>query len=63
MDISHFKYLIFKDNFYLKKFKKNKKLYFFSFEMEYLNYYLLKIKNFKEPTKYKKKGFFLDKVY
>jgi hypothetical protein len=63
MDTSHFKYLKFKEMFFLKKFRKNKRLLFYSFDLSYLKYTLLKIQKFKKPTKYKKKGLFLKKLY
>lgn len=59
MDTSHFKSLNFKNNFYLKKFKKNKLLFFYSFDLKHIKYNLLRIQFFKKPTKYKKKGLFL----
>ena len=63
MDTSHFKHLKFKDVFFLKKFKKNKLLFFYSFDLKFIKSNLLKIQSFKKPTKYKKKGLFLKKMY
>jgi ribosomal protein L6P/L9E len=63
MDTSHFKYLKFSDMFFLKKFKKNKRLIFYSFDLSSIKYNLLKIQKFKKPTKYKKKGLFLKNLY
>lgn len=63
MDISHFKFLRFKGVLFLKKLKKNKLLYFYSFDLSLLKYSLLNIQNLKKPTKYKKKGLFLKKIY
>lgn len=63
MDTSHFKYLNFKNNFFLKKLKKNKILFFYSFDIKYIKFDLLKIQFFKKPTKYKKKGLFLNQLF
>lgn len=59
MDTSHFKSFKFQNNFFLKKFKKNKNLSFFTFNIKHIKKTLLTIQKFKKPTKYKKKGFFL----
>jgi len=63
MDTSHFHFFLFLKNFFLKKLSKNKKLYFFSYNLGYLKYSLIKIQKMKKPSKYKKKGFFLNKVF
>jgi len=62
MDISHFKFLKFDNNFFLKKLKRKKTFFFYTFEDERMNSSLIKIKNFKYPTKYKKKGIFLKEI-
>ena len=63
MDTSHFKFFNFKNNFFLKKFKKNKILKFFTYDTKHIKKVLFKIQNFKKPTKYKKKGFFIKLSY
>lgn len=62
MDTSHFKSFIFNKNFFLKKTSKNKKLYFFTYNSQFIKYSLLTIQKLKKPTKYKKKGFFLNNI-
>lgn len=63
MDLSHFKYLFLKYSFFLKKLKKNKKLFFYSYNIKFIKCNLLSIEYFKKPTKYKKKGFFLEQIF
>ena len=54
MDTSHFKSFKFQNNFFLKKFKKNKNLSFFTFNIKHIKKTLLTIQKFKKPTKYSK---------
>lgn len=62
MDISHFDFLLFKYSFFLKKYKRKKKFFFFTFENTLIQYILKKINKLKKPNKYKKKGIFLSKL-